>query len=395
MNDNKKTYHPQRLSRCYSIDDLRTLARTRLPGVIFDYIERGAEDEVTQRRNIDVFNHYAFVPRVLRNVADIQLDTRVQGIPVSMPLVLAPTGLTRMFHHQGEMAVARAAHEMGLIYSLSTVSTTAIEEVPKNTATGNFFQMYVWHNKAIVNDLVARCRASGYKALYLAVDTPALGNRERDLQNGQKIPLLLKANIIKGALQPSRWPWLINFLKISPLRFANLVAHVAQGAQLEKVVTDINAQFDPAVSWDDARALQQQWGGPFIIKGIQSVADAILAADMGASGIVLSNHGGRQLDGAPAALDILPEVAAAVGTRTEVYVDGGIRRGSDVIKAVALGARACLIGRPYLYGLAAGGEAGVRLSLQILRDEMQRVMQLIGCTRIDELTPDYVHRIRY
>lgn len=387
-------YRPRCLSRCYNIDDLRTLAQHKLPGVVFDYIERGAEDEITVRRNRDVFQHYEFVPRVLRDVSQIDLSTRVQGIPLTLPLVLGPTGLTRLFHHQGESAVARAAHAAGLLYSLSTVSTTAIEDIPPSASTGNFFQIYVWRDKTIVADLITRCRASGYRALCLAVDTPVLGNRERDLQNGQKIPALLRANILKGALWPSRWPWLRHFLHINPLRFANLVNHFPEGARLDRAVTHINNQFSPAVTWDDVRAVQQQWGGPFIIKGIQSVADAIRAADSGATGILLSNHGGRQLDGAPAALDLLPDVVAAVGGRTEVYLDGGIRRGSDIIKAIALGARACFIGRAYLYGLAAGGEAGVTLSLQILREEMVRVMQLIGCTHLSELTPECVRQIR-
>lgn len=392
MND-KTRYRPAFLSRCYNIEDLRALAKRRLPGVIFDYIERGAEDEITMQRNQQVFSDYAFLPRVLRNVSRVDLSTSVQGIPIRMPLLLAPTGLTRMFHHEGEAAVAKAAHAHGLIYSLSTVSTTALEDIPPSAATGNFFQIYIWNDKTIVDDLIERARRSGYKAIYLAVDTAAFGNRERDLQNGQKLPLLLQANIIKGALLPARWPWLVNFLKISPLRFANLVGHLGHGAQLAKVVTDINAQFNAAIEWEDARNLQKRWGGPFIIKGIQSVEDAVLAAEMGASGIVLSNHGGRQLDGAITALELLPEVVAAVGTRTEVYIDGGIRRGSDVIKAIALGARACLIGRPYLYGLAAGGGAGVERSLQIFHEEMTRVMQLLGCSRLDELSPAHVRKI--
>ena len=383
-------YRPGRLSRCYNINDLRTLARARIPGVIFDYIERGAEDEITMQRNREGFNHYSLVPRVLRDVSAVDLSTRVQGIKTAMPVMLAPTGLTAMFHSDGERAVARAAHKQGLIYFLSTVSTTSIEDLAAASQGNNFFQIYVWNNTAIVDDLVARCKGAGYQGLCLAVDTAALGNRERDLQNGQKIPLLLKLNIIKGAVNPRCWQWLARFLRISPLRFANLINHVPHGARLDKVVTDINEQFNASVTWDDAARLQQQWGGSFIIKGIQSVEDAVLAAKMGATGIVLSNHGGRQLDGAVTALDILPEVVAEVGGKTEIYMDGGIRRGSDILKAVALGANACLIGRPYLYGLAAGGQAGVEKCLAILREEMIRDMQLMGCKSLAELTPDLV-----
>lgn len=392
MTTTKPAYRPACLSRCYNIEDLRKLAQWKVPSVIFDYIERGAEDEVTMTRNQRVFENYAFLPRVLRNVSHVDLSTTVQGIASRMPLVLAPTGLTRMFHHEGEMAVARAAHAMGLIYSLSTVSTTALEDIP--AAGNNFFQVYVWHNTAIVDDLVLRARNADYKGLYLAVDTAAFGNRERDLQNGQKIPWLLKANIVKSAMFPQRWRWFKNFLAVSPLRFANLINHMGHGARLDKVITDINAQFNPAVDWRAAANLQKQWGGPFIIKGIQSVEDAVLAAEAGATGIVLSNHGGRQLDGAITALELLPEVVAEVGSKTEIYIDGGIRRGSDVIKAIALGARACLIGRPYLYGLAAGGEPGVLRCLHILQEEMVRVMQLLGCTRLEELSPAYVRRLK-
>ncbi len=384
------SYRPSRLSRCYSINDLRSLARKNVPGVIFDYIERGAEDEVTMHRNRDRFNRYSLVPRVLRDVSDIDLSTTVQGIKVNMPVMLAPTGLTAMFHHEGERAVARAAHQHGLIYFLSTVSTTSIEDVAAASNGSSFFQIYVWNDTRIVDDLVARCRASGYQGLCLAVDTAALGNRERDLQNGQKIPLLLKLNIVREAIKPRCWQWFVNFLRISPLRFANLTAHVPHGAQLDKVVTNINDQFNASVTWKDAARLQQQWGGPFIIKGIQSVEDAVLAAKMGATGIVLSNHGGRQLDGAVTALEILPEVVAEVGGKTEVYMDGGIRRGSDILKAIALGANACLIGRPYLYGLAAGGQAGVDKCLTLLKEEMIRDMQLMGCKSLAELTPDFV-----
>ncbi|MDX1696104.1 MAG: alpha-hydroxy acid oxidase, partial [Ketobacteraceae bacterium] len=358
--------------------------------MIFDYIERGAEDEHTLQRNLDVFRQYSLVPRVLRDVSDVDLSTTLQGLKASMPLVIAPTGLTGLFHHQGERAVARAAHKHHLPYCLSTVSTTAIEDIPGPPESTNFFQIYIWHNKDIVNDLIARCKASHYKALCLAVDTATLGNRERDLQNGQKIPLLLKLNIIKGAIHPARWRWLANFIRVNPLRFANLVDHVEQGARLDKVVTDINEQFSAAITWEDAARLQEQWQGPFIIKGIQSVADAVLAAEMGATGIVLSNHGGRQLDGAVTALELLPEVVAEIGGKTEIYIDGGIRRGTDILKAIALGANACWIGRAYLYGLAAGGQQGVEKCIEILKEEMIRDMKLMGCKSLAELTPDHI-----
>ena len=378
------------LDRAYSIDDLRKLAQQRVPRVMYDYLDGGAEDSLTLEWNRRSFARYEFVPRTLRDVAEIDLSTTVQGAQVKLPVISAPTGMSRMFHWEGEKAVVRASHRAGTVYTLSTVATTSIEDVVAESDGPVFFQIYAWRNREMVSDFIERCQRSGYAGMMLAVDLASLGKRERDLRNGHGHPSRLRRNTALSAL--SRPGWLYNFLTKPKWKMANMIEHVPHGADAMKVIDTVNDQFSPSVTWDDAREIQQQWGGKFMLKGIQCVADAVRAAEMGVSGIVLSNHGGRQLDGAPAALDILPEVVAAVGPDVEVFVDGGVQRGSDVIKAVALGAKAVLIGRAYLYGLAAGGEPGVARAYEILRDEAERVMRLIGCPSLSELDASYVKR---
>ncbi|MCF8278570.1 MAG: alpha-hydroxy-acid oxidizing protein [Flavobacteriales bacterium] len=379
-----------KLDECFSIADLRQLAIEKLPSVMFDYIEGSAEDELTANWNRNAFSKYEFVPRVLRDVSTIDLSITVQGVDLKLPIISAPTGMSRLFHWEGEKAVVRATHKAGTAYSLSTVSTTSIEDVAKESNGPLFFQIYAWHDKKMVFDFIERCKQSDYQGLMLAVDLASLGKRERDLKNGHGRPGVLKKNTALSAL--SKPEWLFHFLTKPKMRMANMVEHLPHGAEALKVVETVNSQFRADVSWADAKEMQEQWNGKFMLKGIQSVADAVLAAEMGASGIILSNHGGRQLDGAPAGFDLLPEVVKAVGPNVEVIIDGGIQRGSDVIKAMALGASACLIGRAYLYGLAAGGEAGVTRTYDILRDEMERVMKLIGCPSLSELDASYVKR---
>ncbi len=378
-----------KLSNCYTIKDLRQLAIRKIPPVIFDYLDGGAEAELTLKRNESSFDDYEFVPRTLVDVSQIDLTTTFQGEKIDLPIVSAPTGMSRMFHHEGEKAVVKATHKMGTAYCLSTVSTYSIEEVAQESEGVNFFQIYAWHNKSMVADFIERCKKSKYKGLMLAVDLAALGKRERDLKNGHGRPAL-KKNIALGALK--RPAWLYHFITKPTWRMANMIKHLPHGAETSKVVEDINNQFSPSVTWEDATQMMASWEGKFMLKGIQSVEDAIKAADMGVTGIVLSNHGGRQLDGAPSAMDILPEVVAAVGDSTEIIIDGGIRRGSDVIKALALGAKSCLIGRGYLYGLAAGGEAGVTRAYEIFKDDMIRTMKLIGCTSLNDLDGRYVRK---
>lgn len=378
------------VNEVFSILEMRDLARKKLPGVMFDYLEGSAEDERTFDWNRNSFSKYEFVPRTLTDVSSIDLSTTFQGAHIDIPVISAPTGMSRMFHWEGEKAVVRATHKAGTAYALSTVATTSIEDVAKESNGPLFFQIYAWHNKEMVKDFIERSRHNNYKGLMLAVDLAALGKRDRDLRNGHGRPSVLRRNTALGAL--GKPAWLFNFLTKPKMRMANMVDHLPHGADALKVVDTVNAQFRADVTWNDATEMMQQWNGKFMLKGIQCVEDAVKAADLGVSGIILSNHGGRQLDGAPAAMDILPEVVAAVGDKVEVFVDGGITRGSDIIKAIALGAKGCLIGRAYLYGLAAGGEQGVTRVYDILKDEMERTMKLIGCRSIGELNSSFVRK---
>lgn len=380
----------QTIKECFSIDDLKNLAQKKLPSVIFDYMEGAAEDEITAQWNINAFDKYEFVPRVLKNVENIDLSTSFQDIQLKIPIISAPTGMSKMFHHEGELAVAKATSKIGTAYALSTVGTSSIEEVAEVCNSPKFFQIYAWKNKSMIEDFIERCKQNNYNGLMLAVDSPALGKRERDLKNGHGRPKVLRLNIAKGALLKPKW--LYNYLKNPKWKMANMINHMPYGADATKIIDKVNEQFRADVNWDDVQRMMEQWQGHFMLKGIQSVEDAIKASEIGVSGIVLSNHGGRQLDGAPSALDILPEVVDAVGNKINIIIDGGVRRGSDVIKAIALGANAVLIGRAYLYGLAAGGEKGVDRTYEILTDEMKRVMQLIGCNSISKLNKQYIKK---
>lgn len=377
-----------KLEEAFTIQDLKKIAKSKVPSVMFDYMQGGAEDELTLKWNREAFGKYEFVPRVLRDVSSIDLSTTVQGVDLKIPIISAPTGMSRMFHHLGERAVVKASHKAGAAYSLSTVSTTSIEDVAAMSNGPLFFQIYAWHNRDMVYDFINRCKSNNYNGIMLAVDLASLGKRERDLRNGHGRPNVLRKNTALGAL--TKPAWLYHFLTKPKWRMANMVNHLPYGADAMKVIDNVNEQFSASVNWNDVKELKSKWDGRFMLKGIQSVEDAILAAEHGVSGIILSNHGGRQLDGAPAALDLLPKVVEAVGSNVEVLIDGGIERGSDVIKAIALGAKAVLIGKAYLYGLAAGGEVGVSKSFEILEDEMLRVMQLIGCTSVDKLDSTYV-----
>lgn len=381
-----------RLDRCNSIIDLREAARRRLPRTMFDYIDGGADDEVTLRRNPRAFGRYELVPRVLKNVARVDLSTRVFGSRIELPVICAPTGASRLFHHEGEAAVARAAHKAGTIYSLSSVSTLSIEEIAAASDGPKWFQIYVWKDRGILKDFIERCRESGYRALCLTVDVPVPGNRERDLRNGLTVPPRISLATLFDTLQRPHWLW--HHLTSPRLSFRNVEKHAGAATDMVSVMEYISRQLDPSVTWDDAAWMIEEWKGPFAIKGILSAEDAERAVAMGASGIIVSNHGGRQLDHTPAPIEILPEIADAAGARAEVILDGGVRRGTDVIKAIALGARACMIGRAYLFGLAAGGEAGVARVFDLLRAEIIRDLQLLGCSSIAELDRSYVRERR-
>ena len=379
----------RRLSRAASVEDLRRIARRRLPGGVYDYIAGGAEDERTLTRNASAFERLEFRPRVLRNVAKVDISTTLLGRRLDFPLVLAPTGFTRIAHPLGELAVARAAERAGLPYTLSTLSTRSIEEVAEVSGARNWFQVYAWRDRELVKEMLERAEASGYEAIMITVDTAVLGRRERDLRRGFTLPPKIGLDtLVSGVLHPG-WTW--DFVRAEPIAFANVVGRsVGDGSDAVSLAKYINGQFDPALSWQDIEWFRDHWKGPIILKGVQTVEDAKLAAEAGVQAIALSNHGGRQLDGAPPIVELVGPVADAVGDRVEIICDGGIRRGSDIVKAVALGARACMAGRAYLYGLAAGGERGVDFAIDHLREGVERTLVLTGNRSIADLSPDLV-----
>jgi L-lactate dehydrogenase (cytochrome) len=367
------------VKRAHTLDDLRTAARGRVPRPVFDYVDGGAESEISLRRNRSAFERVEFSPRVLVG-GETDTATTILGERTTLPLILGPTGYTRMMHHVGEPAVAGAATEAGIPYALSTMGTTAPEDLRGDNL---WLQLYVWRDRGFTKDLIARARDAGFKALVLTVDTPVSGNRVRDVRNGLTLPPRLSLRtFVDGATKP-RWWW--NMLTTEPLRFAAIDGDGSMSP------AEVGAKvFDRNVTWADLAWLREVWSGPLVVKGIQSLPDARLAAEAGADALVLSNHGGRQLDRGPAPLELVPAVADAVGDRTEVYVDGGIRSGADIAAAVGLGAKACLIGRPYLYGLMAGGQAGVARVISIMREELVRTMRLLGVTTISRLDRSYV-----
>jgi L-lactate dehydrogenase (cytochrome) len=385
----------RRLATAASVEDLRRIAKRRLPRGVFDYVDGGAEDERSLRNNSDAFARIEFRPRVLRAVAAVDTATTLLGRPLPFPLALAPTGFTRIADPEGELAVARAADRVGLPYTLSTMSTRSIEEVAAVSAGRKWFQVYAWRDRGLVKDMVDRCREAGYEALVLTVDTAVLGRRERDVRRGFEMPPKLGiGTLVDGALHPG-WTWA--FARGEPIVFANVATSAGgsgeghgDGRAPVTLAAYVNAQFDPNLSWDDVDWFRSMWDGPIVLKGIQCVADAVLAAERGVDAVALSNHGGRQLDSAPAPIELVAPVVDAVGDRTEVICDGGVRRGSDIVKAVALGARACMAGRAYLYGLGAAGERGVDHVLALLAADVRRTMALCGAASIADLTPDLV-----
>ena len=382
----------RRLRGAASVDDLRRIARRRLPRGVFDYVDGGAEDERTMAANRAAFGDVEFRPRVLRAVGEVETSTRLLGRPVPLPLILAPTGFTRIVDPQGELAVARAAERAGLPYALSTMSTRSIEEVAEAAAGGRrWFQVYVWRDRGLVKELISRAAAAGYEALVITVDTAVLGRRERDVRRGFALPPKLgPGTLVDGALHPA-WTWA--FLRNEPVAFANVAGRSVGDGRDDAVALGgyVARQFDPDLSWADIEWFRANWDGAIVLKGIQTVADAELAVEHGVEAVALSNHGGRQLDTAPAPLRLVAPVADAIGGRAEIICDGGVRRGSDIVKAVALGATAAMVGRAYLYGLAAAGERGVDHVLAMLDDGVRRTMALVGARSVDELTPDLVH----
>jgi L-lactate dehydrogenase (cytochrome) len=375
-----------RLKNCYRTSDFRKLAKQRLPSPIFHYIDGGSDDEVTLARNTDAFESVDLVPNVLAGVDEIDLSVEVLGQKLDMPLFFAPTAMQRLFHHEGELALARAAEKYGTMFGISTIGTRSIEELGEFTEAPKFYQIYVHHDSGLTTEMIRRCKAAGFGALALTVDTTVAGNRERDYHTGMTTPpKLTPRSLLSFAVH---LPWTLNYLLRESFDLPNIAGYIDVGRKVEmSVVEYIDTQLKRAIDWDDAAAMIEEWGGPFAIKGVMSVEDARRCVDIGASALMISNHGGRQLDGSRAPFDQLQAILDAVGGEIEVIVDGGIRRGTHVLKAMAMGATACSGGRMYLYALAGAGGAGVDRAMGLLRDEMMRDMQLMGCRSMSGLNP--------
>ncbi|MBO3102067.1 alpha-hydroxy acid oxidase [Cellulomonas fengjieae] len=373
----------RRLADALTIADLRTVARKRTPRSVFDYTDGAAEAEISLRRARSLFRQLEFQPSILHDVSHVDPTTDMIGTRSALPFAFAPTGFTRMMNHEGERAVVRVAERRGIPYALSTMGTTSIEEVAKAGPDAHkWFQLYVWKDRSAGEDLMARAKAAGYEALMLTVDVPVAGARLRDSRNGFSIPPALTAKtVLDAATHPAWW---MNLLTTEPLTFASLSSWSGTVADL------LDTLFDPTMTFADLEWIRESWDGPLIIKGIQTVEDARRVTDAGADALVLSNHGGRQLDRAPVPLRLLPDVTEAVGDRTQVWVDTGIMSGADIVAALALGADATLVGRAYLYGLMAGGERGVERAVDILEREIRRTMALLGVSTVTELGPQHV-----
>jgi len=376
----------RRLTRALTIYDLRDIAKRRTPQAPFDYTDGGADTESSLTRARAAYEKLEFQPKILLNVKDVDLSVQMLGKKMSMPLGIAPTGFTRMMQTEGEYAGACAAADAGIPFTLSTMGTRSIEDVANAAPTGrNWFQLYMWKDRDRSMALVDRAKDAGFDTLVLTVDVPVAGARLRDVRNGMTIPPSLTSKTILNAIP--RPAWWINFLTTDPLKFASLDSWNGTVAEL------LDSMFDPTVTYEDLKWIRGQWKGNLVVKGIQNIDDAVMSIDAGADAIILSNHGGRQLDRAPVPLHLLPEVIKAVGNKAEVHVDTGIMHGADVVAALASGAKFTWIGRAYLYGLMAGGKPGVDRTLEILRTQITRTMKLLGARTVAELKPDHVRFI--
>ncbi|WP_219894219.1 alpha-hydroxy acid oxidase [Aquisediminimonas profunda] len=378
------------LPKCHNIDEVRTLAKRRLPAPMFHYIDGGADDEWTLNRNCSAYSDYQLLPECLRDVSTIDLSTTLFRQPLALPFFLAPTGMSRLFHHDKELAVARAAEAAGTLYSLSTLGTTSLEDIAAAISTPKMFQIYILKDRGLTLEFVHRCKAAGYEALCLTVDMAMAGNRERDLRTGMVMPPRFG---LKSLWSFATHPvWSMNLALHPDFKLANVAHRVdALGGGAMGLIDYVNSQFDRTVIWSDVEWLRAQWDGPLILKGVLSSADALRAKAIGVDGLMISNHGGRQLDGAPAPIDLVRSIRQMVGDSMDLVVDGGIRRGTDIVKALALGANACSFGKAYLYGLAAGGQAGVARVLDLLKTEVIRAMTLLGCAAIAEISERHIH----
>ena len=376
----------RRLSKALTIYDLRDIAKRRTPQAPFDYTDGGADTESSLTRARNAYEKLEFQPKILLNVKDVDISVNMLGKNASMPIGIAPTGFTRMMQTEGEYAGACAASDAGIPYTLSTMGTRSIEDVAKAAPDGrNWFQLYMWKDRDRSMALVDRAKAAGFDTLVLTVDVPVAGARLRDIRNGMTIPPSLTLRTILNAIP--RPAWWINFLTTDPLKFASLDSWNGTVAEL------LDSMFDPTITYEDLKWIRGQWQGNLVVKGIQNVDDAVRSIEAGADAIILSNHGGRQLDRAPVPLYLLPEVLKAVGNKGEVHIDTGIMHGADVVAALATGAKFTWIGRAYLYGLMAGGKPGVDKALEIMRMQIIRTMKLLGARTVAELNPDHVRFI--
>ena len=374
-----------KISNCYNTKDFRRLAKKRLPSPIFHYIDGAADDEVTYRRNTEAYEQCDLVPNVLAGVENIDMSTTVMGQKINMPLYLAPTALQRLFHHDGEKAVGKAAEKFGTMFGISSLATASIEEISDLIKTPKLFQLYVHKDKGLNNSMIDRCKDSNFDVLALTVDTIVGGNRERDLYTGfTSPPRLTLKSLLSFAIHPN---WAFNYFIHPRFELSQLKDFFGEGTNISVSISDYFTKLiDQSMDWKAAEEINKHWGKQFALKGIMSVADAKKAVDIGATAIMVSNHGGRQLDGSRSPFDQLAEIVDAVGDKIDVICEGGIRRGTHVLKALSLGAKACSGGRFYLYALAAGGQKGVEKALSNLQSEIKRDMQLMGVTSIDQLS---------
>jgi L-lactate dehydrogenase (cytochrome) len=373
-----------RLTDCHNFHDFRELARRRLPRPIFDYIDGAADDEVTYRQNAASFERCDLVPSILRGVETVDLSTTVMGQKLAMPVYCSPTALQRLFHHAGERAVGGAASKYGTMFGVSSLGTVSLEELRRAYATPQAYQFYFHRDRGLNRAMLERAKAAGVEVMMLTVDSITGGNRERDLRTGFTIPFkLTPGGILQFAIKPQ---WALNYLVHERFRLPQLDEHVDMGGGAMSIGRYFTEMLDPSMTWKDVAEMVRFWNGQFCLKGVMSAADAKRAAEIGCTGIILSNHGGRQLDGSRAPFDQLAEVVDAVGDRVDVMMDGGVRRGTHVLKALSLGARAVGVGRYYLFPLAAAGQAGVERALGLMRQEIERDMKLMGCTSIGQLT---------
>jgi L-lactate dehydrogenase (cytochrome) len=371
-----------RLQGCANIAELRALARRRLPLAVFDYVDGAANDEITAERNMTNFGLLELRPRVLVDVSEVDASCSVLGQRIELPLIGAPTGLSGLTHPDGDLALARGLHAAGLVHVLSTMASYTIEEVATHAVGPTWFQLYVLRDRGIVRELIERARAAKFQALVVTADVPRAGSRERDLRNGFAVPPRLTLRSLAEGVRKPRWS--LRFVRRPRIRVANLGQAGVPGDPIS-LARYTNEQFDPTLDWDDMAWVREQWAGPMVVKGVLRADDARRAVDRGFDGVIVSNHGGRQLDHAVSSIGALPAVVDAVAGRLEVFLDGGVRRGTDVVKALALGARACLVGRPLLYGLGGGGQAGVARAIAILAAEVRVAMSLLGCSAVADL----------